>query len=209
MYQASNARQTAMSATPKTTPNLMPCGLASVPPSNASGLSRLSPLNGDHVCLHLAVHTAAPETPPDGFRSDVGCFPEPLRAVRLDLVSQRCPLAKGYRRIPRGFCAATRRDRDDLGCPMEATGDEILLDACKLVIAVGCPCEKAGWILGKHASECLRHRICEFIFLEPIPNIEDENSAPTEHSACLRKRLDLFGKKHDPELAYNGVERSV
>jgi hypothetical protein len=52
------------------------------------------------VCLHLAVHVTATETPADGFRSDIGCFAEPRRAARLDFVSEWCPLAECDGRIP-------------------------------------------------------------------------------------------------------------
>jgi hypothetical protein len=39
------------------------------------------------VCLHLAVHIATAKPPTDGFRSDIGCFLEPRRVARLDVVS--------------------------------------------------------------------------------------------------------------------------
>lgn len=46
-----------------------------------------SALNGDYVCLNLAVHRTRPEPLGNRFRCDVGCFAEPRLVTRLDLVA--------------------------------------------------------------------------------------------------------------------------
>ncbi len=48
--------------------------------------SRLSALDDDDVCLHLAIHIAAAEPPGDSFRRDIGCVSEPRRVAPLDFV---------------------------------------------------------------------------------------------------------------------------
>jgi hypothetical protein len=76
--------------------------------------SRPSGPYGDNVRLDLGVHSPPPEPLGDRFGRDVGRFAEQRRVARLDLVSERCPLAVRDRWDPGRFCLTARCNRGDL-----------------------------------------------------------------------------------------------
>src|SRR5258705_8245610 len=71
--------------------------------------SRQSSLDGDNVCLNLAVHSLPPEPPGDRLRRNVGGLSEPRGVTRLDLVSERCPLTVRDGWDPGRFCPTAGR----------------------------------------------------------------------------------------------------
>jgi hypothetical protein len=86
---------------------------------------------------------------------------------------------------------------------------KISLDGGVVVVAVGCAGYEARRVLGKESFQSGRDRVSEFVFLDTIPHIENQNATRSKHSTCLRKRLGLFWEEHHSELAYDGIKRLV
>src|SRR5258708_7839868 len=74
---------------------------------------------------------------------------------------------------------------------------------------VGGAREEAGRVLGKERYERGRHGIGEFVLLDAVPGVEEEQSARAQHATCLREGLRLVGEEHHAELAHDGVELSI
>ena len=68
---------------------------------------------------------------------------------------------------------------------------------------------EARRVLWKERFERFGHDVGEFVFLDPVPHIENEDTARAEHAARLRECLRLIGEEHDAELAHHRVKRFV
>src|SRR5260221_12703334 len=92
--------------------------------STARGILRRtsSGFDGDDARLDLAFYRPGAEAPRERFLGGIGGLVKPGSAARLDLASQRRPLAVADRGHPGGCGAAARRDRLDAGGLSESTG---------------------------------------------------------------------------------------
>ena len=78
-----------------------------------------------------------------------------------------------------------------------------------VVIPVGRAGQKARRIIREEGLQRGCHAVREFVLRDPIPYVENENTPWSKYPTRLRKRLGLFGKEHDAELAYDGVKHSI
>src|SRR5581483_2358193 len=99
--------------------------------------------------------------------------------------------------------------RIDPGRGGEPAAREVAFDRAAVVITVRRARQEARRVFGKERLQRARHDIGELVFLDPIPDVENENPAGPEHAPRLRKRLGLVGKEHHAELAYDGIELAV
>src|SRR5258706_2727546 len=164
-----------------------------------------SPFDGNNVRLDLAVDRAPPEPLADSLRRDVGRFAKPRGIAGFDLTSQWRSLAVRDRRDPGGYCPAARRDRVDSGRSKKSPARKISLDDAMVVITVGYASHETRRIPGKHGFQRGRHGIRKFVFLDPVPYVENESAAGSEHAMRLRKCLRLFREEHHPKLAHDGI----
>ena len=63
--------------------------------------------------------------------------------------------------------------------------------------------------LGQQPPRGAKHDIGKHVFLDPVPDVEQEPAAWPQHPARLGIALDPVGKEHDPELAAHRVKAGI
>jgi len=110
---------------------------------------------------------------------------------------------------PRRFRPASRCNRADARQRNKTAACKVTLNVLVIVIAVRRAGQKARRVLGKDGFECGDHGVGEFVFLDPVPHVKNENTSPPEHPPCFRKRFRPFRKEHGPELTHDRVKTCV
>src|SRR5258706_2374147 len=149
------------------------------PQGRATGGCRFcrSLLYGNDMRLYLALHRPGPELPGNSVLHEIGHHAEARSVARLDLATQRRALAIRDRRDAGGCRLAARGDRIELGWRSKPAKFQILRNGRELMVTM----RRAGHEArrGRTEKRCQRlgRRVREFVFLDPVPDIEHEHAA--------------------------------
>jgi hypothetical protein len=85
-------------------------------------------------------------------------------------------------------------------------GSQIVADFSDIVIAVRCARHEGGRIVRQERRHGVIDGLCKFIFVQTVPDVEEETPERAQHAASLAVALDLVRKEHDAELAGDGIK---
>src|SRR6516164_5719356 len=85
---------------------------------------------------------------------------------------------------------------------------QLVTDQRDVMVTMRRACQKAGRIIWKDLCKCVRHIICEHVFLNAIPHTEQKPSPALEHPLGLTVTGLAVREEHDAELAKDDVERT-
>jgi hypothetical protein len=69
--------------------------------------------------------------------------------------------------------------------------------------------QKHRWIIRKQRSGRPHHDIGKFVFLNPVPDIEQEPSTWLQHAMGFGKGPPLVREEHHAKLAHHRVELAI
>ena len=133
---------------------------------------------------------------------------QPICSSSLDLISERGPLAVGN-------CWMVRGRRAALLAPLldrytgKSCQPQFVLDQPLVVVAVWRPRQEPRRIVRKYFGERAGDLMREYVFVDTIPDIEDEGSAGFEDPFGFQIPLCTIGEKHDPELTADDIKLCI
>jgi hypothetical protein len=117
-------------------------------------------------------------------------------------------LAKSDRRLTgrSGLAPPLNRLHGDVD---KARGSRVIANLADIVIAMRGACKKERRVCGKQCGHCLGYDGGEVVFLNAIPDAEDELAGGLKHSSRFGIGSDAIGKEHCTKLAENDVKRAI
>gem|GEM_PF-4890308 len=159
--------------------------------------------------LDLAFNGLATKPLADRLRGEVGCFSESAGIPLFNLAPHGRTLAESDCGNSWRCRPTAHRNRFELDRPGESAIRKVPLYRKAVVVTMRSPGHEARRIIGKQRGENGGYGIGEFIFLDAIPYIEEENPAGLENAASFGKGFGFVGEEHYSELAYHRVKRAI